>query len=637
MKKFFLQFLLCSLMMIGCGQEAQGAIKSQGRYLYIQAQLGASSDYTVDHIYSEKSGIKNGFLVNAVYDANHQCSMLVNVINPTTKANHSQVFWVLDGVLLDNKRTSIWNSIDQSNRNCCSAKAGSCGSGMACDNGKPTAFLRSEVQYWKKGLGNTSLLNSTAKQLSDSLLCGKDGWLVCDNVGGKTYYNGSAGSFVCEGGKWTRCPEGTMYDEKQGQCRLSIVTKPELKIVQYENVVILDQEDTLPPPESFKEGEVIVLTGSAKKDEWIFEPIIMSLGKIQEFFITVPSLQNANVGTYAVFEVDFVGSGTVLTDSKCSRIEKNTEQCKISYFAPSYMTGGLSGDIAVSVIVKDKNGLQIGDKERFHINVETKVCDGWDRVYFNYAAVQKNNDIELLGRWELGSKNKFLCLYNELGILQKSEEFSDTTLVEGGLSFKVNSVGEWTGVLRSTACPTNFDVTNDTCRNNVTVTEKQPLTVKCAGALSCGLVTQAGCEYRLGLKTTGGDIDKYICAATEPFLFNSFEECRRSAAICRSGSDHMVESEGKFMRESLQFFSNVLEINSVQEGVVVIIKFLLGLVGLVSLVTIVLSGVRYILAGGNEQKLSEAKQSLTGAIGGLIIALIAFSVVSVIVSILKVK
>jgi len=76
---------------------------------------------------------------------------------------------------------------------------------------------------------------------------------------------------------------------------------------------------------------------------------------------------------------------------------------------------------------------------------------------------------------------------------------------------------------------------------------------------------------------------------------------------------------------------------TLQQLFVGLINWFIGAAALVSVVMIVWSGYQYMTAGGDEGKVSKATKSLTNAIIGLVIALIALVIVNFIkTTILKV-
>ncbi len=57
--------------------------------------------------------------------------------------------------------------------------------------------------------------------------------------------------------------------------------------------------------------------------------------------------------------------------------------------------------------------------------------------------------------------------------------------------------------------------------------------------------------------------------------------------------------------------------------------------GIVSVVFIIVGAIRYISSGGNSNAIEGAKKTITYAIGGMVISIMAYGIVSFIVSNLK--
>lgn len=66
--------------------------------------------------------------------------------------------------------------------------------------------------------------------------------------------------------------------------------------------------------------------------------------------------------------------------------------------------------------------------------------------------------------------------------------------------------------------------------------------------------------------------------------------------------------------------------------VVDIIKIVLGFLGIISVVLIVYAGFTWMMAGGNEEKISEAKKILTAGIIGLVIILSAYAIADFVIT-----
>lgn len=87
----------------------------------------------------------------------------------------------------------------------------------------------------------------------------------------------------------------------------------------------------------------------------------------------------------------------------------------------------------------------------------------------------------------------------------------------------------------------------------------------------------------------------------------------------------------------LGLFCNPLrsKTNSFAESAILVALYLLSIIGIITLLFIVIAGIRYILSYGNEENMKSAKDAFSSAGLGLIIALLAYSILSVIQEILN--
>jgi hypothetical protein len=74
--------------------------------------------------------------------------------------------------------------------------------------------------------------------------------------------------------------------------------------------------------------------------------------------------------------------------------------------------------------------------------------------------------------------------------------------------------------------------------------------------------------------------------------------------------------------------------NSLAGIIQIVISAFLGLLGIIFLVLIIYSGFNWMTAGGDEEKVTKAKQTLTQAVIGLIIIIAAYSITYFVFSIL---
>lgn len=78
-------------------------------------------------------------------------------------------------------------------------------------------------------------------------------------------------------------------------------------------------------------------------------------------------------------------------------------------------------------------------------------------------------------------------------------------------------------------------------------------------------------------------------------------------------------------------------IESLSEAGIKSIQALLGLIGTIALLLLIIAGIIYITAAGNEEKIKQAKKIITGTIIGLGIALVAYSLLLTVSEILEVR
>lgn len=71
-------------------------------------------------------------------------------------------------------------------------------------------------------------------------------------------------------------------------------------------------------------------------------------------------------------------------------------------------------------------------------------------------------------------------------------------------------------------------------------------------------------------------------------------------------------------------------VNRASELVIRIIEILLAIAGLIAVIFLIVGGFRYVTAGGNEEASESAKKTITNAIIGIIIIILAFVIVRVI-------
>lgn len=93
---------------------------------------------------------------------------------------------------------------------------------------------------------------------------------------------------------------------------------------------------------------------------------------------------------------------------------------------------------------------------------------------------------------------------------------------------------------------------------------------------------------------------------------------------------------------SIPLFCNPLDnagegIDTVAEAIIAVAQLLMSIIGAISLLFIVIAGIKYIISSGDEQKITAAKETLTSSVYGLVLALMAFQILTIISEILTVN
>ncbi len=81
--------------------------------------------------------------------------------------------------------------------------------------------------------------------------------------------------------------------------------------------------------------------------------------------------------------------------------------------------------------------------------------------------------------------------------------------------------------------------------------------------------------------------------------------------------------------------NNPINIDSFPELVVFVLKGFFFLIGLMALLVIVIGGVRLVFSQGNQESITKGKQTIIWAIAGLVVALMAYSLVAVVQNLLS--
>jgi glucose uptake protein GlcU len=84
-----------------------------------------------------------------------------------------------------------------------------------------------------------------------------------------------------------------------------------------------------------------------------------------------------------------------------------------------------------------------------------------------------------------------------------------------------------------------------------------------------------------------------------------------------------------------QDLQNPIQSDNIEELLVNLTRYILGIIAVVAVVMIVIAGARMIISGSNENESKNARKMITNALMGLIVAMLAFTIVSIIQNVIK--
>lgn len=85
---------------------------------------------------------------------------------------------------------------------------------------------------------------------------------------------------------------------------------------------------------------------------------------------------------------------------------------------------------------------------------------------------------------------------------------------------------------------------------------------------------------------------------------------------------------------SAWFFCNPVSVGTIVQAGEQLLGIILGLISSIALLLIIISGMMYMTSAGNEERIASSKRILSGAAIGLIIALLAYGLLHVIMTVL---
>jgi len=255
-----------------------------------------------------------------------------------------------------------------------------------------------------------------------------------------------------------------------------------------------------------------------------------------------------------------------------------------------------------------------------------------------------------------GFHNGCAALYNPSNT--KVWEFTNTNGLYGNTPTGINATaGTWkVTIMDGTTC----DI-NSTCYESTTVVGVGPGPGVCSST-ACGAANVTPCACG-GTALTGADVWCGFTPLCNPGQgFTTQAACQAACVggpgpgveICTGGADEDGDGDvdcadsdcaadpacagggGSACDNKVWFFCNPLRgtIEDIFQAGETLIGYILGLIGSIALLLIIIAGVMYMTSMGNEEKITKSKKIITGAVIGLAIALLSYSLLQLVLSIL---
>ena len=211
------------------------------------------------------------------------------------------------------------------------------------------------------------------------------------------------------------------------------------------------------------------------------------------------------------------------------------------------------------------------------------------------------------------------------------------------------------------SCVSDITCTNSDCtETDPTSAEATTICVDAAGCVADTTTTSACClkdEHCAGatpvcdltLKQCVECATDADCAGTDVCFNNKCTSCSGegkdpgNAGSCCSGLSYLdLDGDGIFVctsacDPSAWFFCNPLRgtVENITQAGETMLGYILGLIGSVSLLFIIIAGMMYMTSAGNEERITSSKKILSGAVIGLMIALLAYGMLQVVMTVLN--
>jgi len=218
------------------------------------------------------------------------------------------------------------------------------------------------------------------------------------------------------------------------------------------------------------------------------------------------------------------------------------------------------------------------------------------------------------------------CLAAEATSCTPTEACSGWTACGDPISGQKKNVCSWsdcgggTRTMIQDCCLSDADCTNSSLGHCDVKTE---ICVACLQDSDCGMNERCFKQKCVPCKTEGAKVnDPAVCCLKLDWWDIDFDDRKECTSKCNPG---------------IGFYCNTLRstVDNIVQGGETMIGYILGIIGSVALLLIIISGVMYMTAAGVEEKITSAKKILTGAVIGLSIALLAFSLLQVLMTILN--
>ncbi len=113
--------------------------------------------------------------------------------------------------------------------------------------------------------------------------------------------------------------------------------------------------------------------------------------------------------------------------------------------------------------------------------------------------------------------------------------------------------------------------------------------------------------------------------------------CTTTTQKDTSGSTPAPAGSGNtcsYDKNSTQLCNPIAGANDLNSLIIKGLKFLLGLIGTVAVLMIVIAGFKMVSSQGDEHQVKSAKQTITWAIAGMVVAILAYSIVAIVQNVL---